>query len=69
MSKDELIKLYISDLESHCPTSRARDNRIAMLESELEIKPSPIVKFYNLCDSGVYEISDSLRREIVSIFL
>jgi len=35
MNKEEIIKLYIEDLNTKVPKSSARDNRISMLELEL----------------------------------
>lgn len=34
-TKEEIINLYLDDLKNIVPQSPARDNRIAMLESEL----------------------------------
>tara|TARA_R110002051_G_C8698189_1_gene493979 strand:- start:316 stop:609 length:294 start_codon:yes stop_codon:yes gene_type:complete len=36
MTKNEIIKLYIGDLKSKVTETDARNNRIEMLESELE---------------------------------
>lgn len=36
MTKNEIINLYIADLNSQVTKSDARDNRISMLQSELE---------------------------------
>lgn len=36
MTKDELLRQYIGDLKMHVPESPGRDNRIAVLEEELE---------------------------------
>ena len=36
MTKIELLRQYIGDLKSHVPESPGRDNRIAVLEEELE---------------------------------
>ena len=36
MTKNEIIKLYIGDLKSKVTETDARNNRIKMLESELE---------------------------------
>jgi hypothetical protein len=36
MTKNEIINLYISDLNSQVSKSEARDNRISMLQSQLE---------------------------------
>jgi len=36
MTKIELLRQYIGDLKMHVPESQGRDNRIAVLEEELE---------------------------------
>lgn len=36
MTKIELLRQYIHDLKSHVPESPGRENRIAVLEEELE---------------------------------
>jgi len=36
MTKIELLRQYIGDLKMHVPESPGRDNRIAVLEEELE---------------------------------
>ena len=36
MTKIELLRQYIGDLKSHVPESPGRNNRIAVLEEELE---------------------------------
>jgi hypothetical protein len=61
MTKQEIIKLYIGDLLNIIPQSPARDNRIALLESELAKEEEPEEKqgiYYDL--KKIYSILASI---------
>jgi hypothetical protein len=74
MTKIELLRQYIHDLKSHVPESQGRDNRIAVLEEELEHEQlqnkssnsdytnCPHWKVYNKGGSGEFGVCDCQGR-------
>jgi len=59
MKKEEIIEIYINDLETKVQQSEARDNRISMLKSELKKTPlKPGTKNVVLISGHCVEILD-----------
>ena len=68
MTTQEIIKLYLADLNNIVPQSPARDNRIAMLESELAaLESQPEVSDNRWNFTKEFENSEEYKRLITEL--
>jgi len=64
LNKKQIIKLYINDLKNLVKESPARENRIAMLESQFQQRPLPAEYFNSITDLRIYLLRHP-NREMV----